>query len=138
MAFEGSQLRLVGAVAGADLSAATTQYKFVKWNGTDNQVVLCAAVTDKPCGVLQEPAPNSAVGTPVVVAFFGTTKLQSNGSNSPGDLISTSATGQANSVVPGTDTTKYTVGEVQATGGSAAAGDYITANINCASPARAA
>lgn len=140
MAFEGQQaVKLQGAVAGADLSASSTQYKFVKYNGTDNQVVLCAAVTDVPCGVLQGPAPSSATGTPVEVLAVGVTKIQISGSLSSGNLIGPDANGRARNNVPGTDTTKYIAGQYMATqGGGTAAGDYGTAVVNCASPSRAA
>ena len=140
MAFEGSQpVKLQGAVAGADLSASSTQYKFVKYNGTDNQVVLCAATTDVPAGVLQAPAPSSAVGTPVEVLCVGVTKIQISGALTSGLTIGTDANARARSNVAGTDTTKYIVGQYMATpGGGSAAGDYGTAVVNCASPCRAA
>lgn len=140
MAFEGQQaVKLQGAVAGADLSASSTQYKFVKYNGTDNQVVLCAATTDIPAGVLQAPAPSSAVGTPVEVLAIGVTKVQISGSLSSGNTIGTDGNGRARSNVAGTDTTKYIVGQYMATqGGGTTAGDYGTAVVNCASPARGA
>lgn len=142
MAIEGQQpIKLVGAVAGADLSAQSNQYKFVKYNGTGSQVVLCAALTDIPCGVLQGPAPTSAVGQPVEVVAVGQTKVQSDGATitAAGQTIGTTASGQARANVAGTDTTKYIVGQVAQIGAaSPGAGVLFDAVINCASPCRGA
>ena len=131
MAFEGQQaVKLQGAVAGADLRASTTQYKFVKYNGTDNQVVLCNGATDVPCGVLQAPAPSSATGTPVEVLAVGVTKLQQSAAQlSSGNILQTDASAQAKAAVA----TGYPVGIVMAAS-NAVASTYITAAINCLSP----
>ena len=141
MSFEGSQpVKIVGAVAGADLSASSTQYKFVKFNGTGIQVILCSAETDIPCGVLQGPAATANVGEPVEVTALGQTKLQSDGSTitAAGQGICTSASGQAQANVAGTGTTKYTVGQTVSTGATPGAGVLIDAMINCMSPCRGA
>ena len=141
MAYEGPQpVKIVGAVAGADLSASTTQFKFVKFNGTGSQVILCSATTDIPCGVLQAPAATSSVGEAVEVTALGQTKLQSDGSTitGAGQTIGTTASGQALAVVAGTDTTKYIVGLTVSTGTTPGAGVLIDALVNCMSPARAA
>ena len=138
MAFEGFQITIPGLVAGADLSAATTQFKFVKLNGTDDQVVLCSATTDKPIGVLQAPAAGSGVGTPVTVCALGTTKIQAGGSITSGDSIGTTTGAQAATYAQGTDTTKYLVGQAIEVAGGTSAGNYITACINCLSLARGA
>lgn len=58
--------------AGADLS--TKQFFLVKLDTTEGRVVLCAAATDKPVGILQN-AP-SAVGRPAEVMKMGTSKAQ--------------------------------------------------------------
>ncbi len=138
MAIEGQQQYILGAVAGADLSAATTQFKFVKFNGTDYQVILCSGVTDKPCGVLQAPAAGAAVGTPVTVCAIGETKVQAGGSITSGDSIGTTSGAQAATYVEGADTTKYKVGTAVAVEGGTSAGNVITAMINCPSASRMA
>jgi hypothetical protein len=68
MSTQNPQL-LSGLKAGADLR--THQYKFVKING-DNQVILCAAATDVPLGILQND-PNT--NEEAVVAIGGTSKF---------------------------------------------------------------
>lgn len=141
MAYEGQlAVKVIGAVQGADLSAASAAFKFVKFNGTGMQVVLCAAVTDIPCGVLQASAPNSTVGEPVEVLALGQTKLQSDGSTitQAGQLLGTTASGQARANVAGTDTTKYIVGQSGSMSAAPGAGVYFDAFINCLAPTRGA
>lgn len=127
-------VKLAGAKAGADLSAPANQYKFVKLNA-DRQVILCAATTDVPCGVLQEPCKN---GDAADVLVIGETQVQVSGSLAAGNLIGTDASGLARQNVPGTDTTKYIVGQVTRVAGATSSGNFATALINCASPARGA
>lgn len=135
MAFEGQQpVMLTGAIAGSGIDGASAQFKFVKFSA-DNTVVLCDAVTDVPCGVLQAPA---TAGQAVTVVALGETKLQADTSLSAGNLIGPSADGQAALRTPGTDTTKYICGQVANVGGATTAGTYLTALVNCLSPARAA
>jgi len=126
---EGQQLN-VSAIAGADLSAK--QYHFVKWsaNGT---VVACSGATDIPAGVLQN-TPTS--GDAANLCVIGETKIVGDADVDAGHLIGTSADGQADRKIPGTDTTEYIVGSVKH--GNGAAGGLITAVVNCASPGRAA
>ncbi len=126
---EGQQLN-VSAIAGADLSAK--QYHFVKWsaNGT---VIACAGATDIPAGVLQN-APAS--GDAANLCVIGETKIVGDADLDAGQLIGTSADGQADRKIPGTDTTEYIVGSVKH--GNTAAGGFITGVVNCASPGRAA
>jgi len=116
--------------AAADLSAH--QYKFVKLNSS-GQVAAIAAATDIPLGVLQDK-PNAA-GAAAEVAVIGVTKLQGDADLVRGNLIGTSADGQADAKTPGTDTTEYVVGQVLED--NSAAGGLITALINCAAPHRA-
>lgn len=137
MAYEGIQQAIPGLISGADLSAASAQYKFVKLSA-DRTVVLCDGATDKPIGVLQAPTPTSATGQPVSVVGFGVTKVQADASLAAGDSIGTSADGQADKKIPGTDTTEYIVGQVLEVAGGTTAGNYITAFINCANAGRAA
>jgi hypothetical protein len=132
MAFEGPQITVPGLVAGADLSASSAQYKFVKYSAA-RTVVLCAAITDVPAGVLQN---RPKQGEAAVVCAIGVTKLQGDADLANGALVGTSADGQAAAVTPGTSTTVYTAGQVIEDNG--AAGGLVTAIVNCAAPARAA
>jgi hypothetical protein len=127
MAYEGQQpLKVIGAVAGADLSADTTQFKWVKFSTTNTQrVVLCSATTDVPCGVLQSPAPTSALDQPVIVVAVGETKLQDDGTCQVGNIIGPDANGRATPALA----TMYPSGKIVVPGGAAAA--YATALVNC-------
>lgn len=119
----------IGLEAGGDLTAG--QYKFVEI-ATTGKVSICNAATDKPIGVLQNK-PNT--GETAEVMVIGVTKVQGDADLAIGDLIGTSADGQADAKTPGTDTTEYVVGMVIQD--NAAAGGYATAAINCATPHRA-
>ena len=132
MAFEIPVLVDGTRKAGADLSAATNQYKFVKLDSSGD-VILCAAATDIPYGVLQDK-PKS--GDTATVMLVGISKVQGDADLAKGDLIGTSADGQADAKVPGTDTTNYVVGQVIVD--NAAAGGLATCTINCLNPHRAA
>lgn len=131
MAFEGPQFfKLPGVTASADLSAK--QYYFVKLSGAKT-VTVCAGTTDKPIGVLQN-TPTSGQAADVLVC--GVTKVSSDAALTAGNVIGTSADGQAAAYAAGTDTTKYLVGQVVTTTG--AAGELATAVVNCGSIARGA
>lgn len=130
MAYEGPQIKIPGLVAGGDLSAK--QYHYVKMSA-DNTVVICAALTDVPVGVLQN-APAS--GQAAEVCAIGVTKIVGDADLDAGAAIGTSADGQADARTIGTDTTHYVNGIVIL--GNGGAGGMITAVINCASPSRAA
>lgn len=117
-------------VAGADLSS--DQYKYVKLSTTDT-VILCAAATDVPVGILQN-APTS--GQEATIMVTGISKVNSDAALSIGNLIGTSADGQADAKTAGTDTTQYVVGVVLEASG--AAGELATATVNCLNPHRAA
>lgn len=121
MAYEDTGPDVGTVTASADLSAK--QYYIVKMSG-DNTVTVCAAVTDVPFGVLQN---NPASGEQAIVRTFGRSKISADATLAAGDIIGTSADGQAQPVVQGTETTVYNVGQVM-TGG--AAGTLQTANIN--------
>lgn len=120
---------------GEDLSAAGVIYKFVKLD-TNGRVVVCTGVTDKPIGILQEPSNGATVGLSVTVMLAGISKVQGDADLSIGDLIGTSADGQAAAYAPGTDTTKYIVGRVLKD--NSAAGGYATVAFNCLNIARGA
>lgn len=130
MAYEGAQMKLVGVAASADLR--TKQYYFVKLSGAGT-VTVCAATTDIPIGVLQN-TPNT--GQAAEVCYLGETKVNSDAALAVGDLIGTSADGQAAPYVSGTDTTKRIVGQVVRASGAAA--ELATALIDCAAPGRGA
>lgn len=130
MATEGAQPLKTTCIAGADLSAK--QFYFVKLSA-DATVVVCAAATDVPCGVLQN---TPASGEEAEITVIGETKISGDADLDAGHLIGTSSDGQADRKVPGTDTTEYIVGQVKR--GNTAAGGIVTAFVNCASPVRAA
>ena len=130
MAYKGSQPFKITLSAGADLS--TKQYRFVKLDSSGNAIV-CAAVTDKPVGVLQN---NPTSGQAAEIVVVGLTKVSTDAALAIGDLVGTSADGQAAAYVAGTDTTKYVVGQALVTSGAA---DELTSIIvNCASLHRGA
>ena len=117
--------------AAGDLS--NKQYYFMKISA-DNTVTTCTAATDVPCGVLQnKPAAANRVA---VIRVIGESYVSSDAALTAGNLIGTSADGQADAKAPGTDTTEYVAGHVVV--GTGAAGDLAIAVINCAAPARAA
>ena len=128
MAYEAAQIKVGQFTASADLSAK--QYHFVKMSG-NNTVTVCAAITDLPIGVLQN-TPTS--GQAAEVCIFGITKVVADGTLAAGNLIGTSADGQADAIAAGTDVTVTTVGQALK---AAAAGETVEAFIN-PSGARAA
>jgi hypothetical protein len=134
MAFEGQQpVKLIGVVAGVDLSAATVAYKFVKFtNTTSSGQSLCAATTDVPSGVIQAPAPTTATGQPVEVVALGQTKLQSDGTVQVGQIIGCDASGRATPCLA----TMYPVGRCVANEANepVTAAALISAVVNCIAP----
>lgn len=131
MAFEQSQPLADGTrVAGADLSAA--QYHLVKLD-TDGTVILTAAVTDVPYGVLQN-APGA--GEEAAVLLLGITQVVAGGQVDIGDVIGTNDAGRAVVKTVGTDITHYAIGTV--IDGAGADGVYATAAVACVPPTRAA
>lgn len=123
--FNGAMpLKYSGVIGGTGCTAATAQYRFVKFSA-DNTVVPCAATTDIPCGVLQ--APVAAVGEPAEVVFGGESLLQAGGSVTAGAAISTTATGQAQTAV----STQYPVAVAVNVAGATTAGTLITAVVQC-------
>lgn len=115
--------------AGADLS--TKRFHFVKKSA--GTYVVCAGATDIPDGALQN---KPALGEPCEVVMFGPTKLVADAAITEGWFIGTSADGQADRKIPGTDTTEYVAG--RALGSVTDAGLIIPAFINCITPHRAA
>jgi len=121
MAYEAAQIKVGNFTASADLSAK--QYHFVKMSG-NNTVTVCAAITDVPIGVLQN-TPTS--GQAAEVCLFGITKVVADGTLAAGNVLGTSADGQADAIVAGTDTTVYTMGIAL---NAASAGETVEAFIN--------
>jgi hypothetical protein len=130
MAYEASQPLKDTVVAAADLTAH--QYKFVKLD-TDGKLAAIAAATDIPYGVLQNKPDTGEEGEVVII---GITKIQADEALNENDVLGTSADGQAQVIVAGTDTTVYIVGRCRLAAG--AASRIGTAVVNCAAPARAA
>jgi len=130
MAYKGSTPLKISLEAAADLSAK--QFYFVKVD-SNGKAAVCAAATDVPIGVLQNDPTSGKIAE---ITVIGLTKISSDAALNEGDLIGTSADGQADAKTPGTDTTNYVVGQmVTATG---AAGVIGSALVNCANPHRAA
>lgn len=115
--------------AAADLSAQ--QYKFVKID-TNGKCAAIAAATDLPCGVLQN-APTA--GQAATIMRDGISKVQADAAITPSQIIGTSADGQADVKIPGTDLTEHAVGQVLV--GAGVAGNLATIIFNCAIPNRA-
>ena len=91
MAFEGLQVKYPGLLAGADLSAAGTQYKFVKLNSS-GAVVLCSVAGERAHGVLQDTPAN---GAPANVSGPGITKVRAGGSITAGNYLTADPSGFA-------------------------------------------
>ena len=117
--------------AAGDLS--TKQYYFMKLDAAGDVTVPTAA-TDIPCGVLQNKP--DAAGKAAEIMSLGISKISQDADLAVGDLIGTSADGQAAKKTVGTDTTHYVVGQLLEDGGAAAA--IGSALINCMNPHRAA
>jgi hypothetical protein len=120
MAFEGNLQALPGLSASADLSAK--QFRFVKASGNAT-VDVCAAITDKLIGVLQD---NPTSGQPANVVGFGVSKVVAGGNVTAGDVVGTDNQGRAVTIVPGSDTTQY-IGGRAITGG--AIGEDISISV---------
>jgi Tol biopolymer transport system component len=130
MAYKASQPLKITLEAAADLSAK--QYHFVKVDSS-GKAAACSGATDVPIGVLQN---DPTAGQTAEIVVTGVTKISSDAALNEGDLIGTSADGQADAKTPGTDTTNYVVGQMMTATG--AAGVIGTALVNCANPHRAA
>ena len=127
MAYENPGM-CVSLSAGEDLSAA--QFHFVKLSA-DNTVILCAAVTDVPAGVLQNKP--SAAGQVAEVMLWGVSKLRVGAvALTYGLAVGTNATGEAVTELVA-ETTHYNVGRVLE---GAAASGICSAMINCHNPMR--
>ena len=121
MAYEAAQIRFGNLTAAADLSSK--QYYFVKL-ASATTVNVCSAITDIPIGVLQNTRES---GEAAEVCIFGITKVSADGTLAAGNLIGTSADGQADAIAAGTDTTVYTQGQAIT---AASAGETTTMFLN--------
>lgn len=121
MAYEAAQIKVGNFTASADLSAK--QYHFVKMSG-NNTVTVCAAITDVPIGILQN---SPASGGAAEVCLFGISKVVADGTLAAGNVIGTSADGQADAIAAGTDTTVYTMGIAL---NAASAGETVEMFVN--------
>lgn len=121
MAYESPQICIGTLTASADLS--DKQYHFVKL-ASATTVAICAAVTDKPIGVLQN---NPTSGQVAEICLFGISKISADATLAAGDVIGTSADGQAQPITLGTETTVHVCGQAIEAG---AAGTTLTAFVN--------
>ena len=110
--------------AAADLSAK--QYHIVKL-ASATPVNVCSAITDVPIGVLLNKPESGEVAE---ICIMGVSKIIADGTIAAGNLLGTSADGQADAIAAGSDTTVYTVGQAI---GAASAGENFTALINISS-----
>jgi len=125
------RVRVESFKAGADLS--TKQFYFVKLSA-DRTVIVCAAATDKPIGILQNKP--DAADKAAEVLMTGRSKLSADVALAAGDLVGTSGDGQGDVKVAGTDTTHYICGQV--TLGVSNAAEIAEVEIDCVNIARAA
>ena len=126
---------IVSFEAAGDLSSS--QYKLVKLDG-DGKVVIVAATSDVPVGVLQN-APASGGTASVLVC--GVSKVSADAAIDEGKLLKPSADGQVAAATPDlaivenesdTLTGVHTIGVAYTAAGGA--GELITAGINCLNP----
>jgi hypothetical protein len=127
MAFEQPGM-MISLEAGADLSAK--QYHFVKLNSS-GQAVIVSAITDVPVGILQNKPTSGQVAA---IMVDGISKVVADGTLDEGNVVGTSADGQADAIAPGTDTTVYAVGQMLTAN---AAGELGSILFDCKKPARA-
>lgn len=97
----------ISYIAASDLSAK--RFYFVKLTTTAGKVDVCAGTTDFPIGILQN---NPVSGKAALVRIFGISQVSADAVLAAGDVVGTSADGQAAVYVAGTDTTKYLKGVV--------------------------
>ena len=124
---------IVSFEAAGDLSSS--QYKLVKLDG-DGKVVIVAATTDIPVGVLQN-APASGGTASVLVC--GVSKVSADAAIDEGVMLKTSADGQVTSIsmdaahaADETHTATLCIGVAYTAAGGA--GELITCGINCLNP----
>ena len=115
MAYESSTRTFGHIVAGTDLT--DFQYHVMKIDSADSGILPCAATTDIPVGVLQYGV---QAGEAAEICYAGITKIKlettEDSTNSiaaqtvrPGNILTTSANGQALKTVAGASVTSYSV-----------------------------
>lgn len=114
------------AIAGSSLAAY--QYHFVKLSA-NMTVIPCSAVTDIPCGVVQNSPPS---GGAAEVMVYGITKLVAP-SLTAGDLVGTTVTATGIVCDPDAGGDIYYVGQCLI-GTGAGAAEVASVLIDCASP----
>lgn len=126
-AIEGPMIKLAGAIAGAGLNTAATQYTFVKLSG-DLTVVPVTSENDIPCGVLQAPA---AEGDAAEVCAIGQTQVRVSEEINAGAPIASNSDGKAFEATKSGGTVTI-VGQMLRKGGATADNNIATALVNCA------
>lgn len=95
-------------IASADLS--TKQYYIMEHDSTNDELATADAATDQPAGILQnKPA---ADGRAALIRVAGHSKVMAGETLTAGNLVGTNAQGSATAITPGTDTTKYVLGQI--------------------------
>lgn len=122
-------LLVISWPAAADLSAK--QFLFLEL--ASGEVNVCNAATDVPIGVLQN---KPTAGQMAEVVVLGSTKIVASAAVVEGVLIGTADDGEADTKVPGTDTTEYVCG--RALEAASGVGIIFQAEVNCITPVRAA
>ena len=120
-AYTEGQMKIGTLKAAADLSAK--QYHIVKL-ASATTVNVCSAITDVPIGVLLNKPESGEVAE---ICIMGVSKIVADGTIAAGNLLGTSADGQADAIAAGSDTTVYTIGQAI---GAASAGETFTALIS--------
>lgn len=141
MAFEKPVLIQTFTAASA-MTSASLQYSFVKFAGSSENVIPCAAVTDLPIGVLQN-LPGQ--GQLAEVLMLGVTKLRVGATDiglvsTTSGVLGVDATGRGAILgAPGVGaiTTQYVLGRVIQVDATDDDGALCTAAINCITMTRA-
>jgi hypothetical protein len=100
-----SQILLRGLIADATIPA----YSLVKF-GTDNKhVAVTSAVADKVIGIYSNPV-DAAAGDPVDITVIGIDRVRAGAAFSPGDLLTTDASGRAVTAAPAAGVNNRVIG----------------------------
>lgn len=130
MAYEMPGLTDGIRLATADLS--TKQFFAVKLDA-NGKVVIVAAATDQPFGILQN---TPKAGEVAVTMKTGISKAVAGATITVGSNLTVDAQGRVVSATIGTDTTKYVIGRALLP--ASAVGDLISIELNAQTPGRAA
>lgn len=113
----------VSAVTGADLSASSNLFRVVKLD-TNGNVVLVAAITDVPFGILQDVKSSGKV---VPVATGGIVKAVAGATIAAGTPVACKADGSLQAAV----STQYVIGVARV---AAVSGDVFSVMIDTSNP----